>query len=82
MQSKVRDFSVKADFVGSAAPTELYSLVCVVLLLSYAASRIGFVSGIVVWSSAWLLFILFENTWIHSAQVRWWLFWGRMHVFT
>jgi|AntAceMinimDraft_5_1070358.scaffolds.fasta_scaffold40116_1 hypothetical protein len=48
---------------------ELYILAAAVMLLSLAIFYIGFLMQMFLWTVTWILFLLFENTWIHSAQV-------------
>lgn len=53
----------------SGVQLELYSLAVAVVLLSLAIFYIGFLMQMFFWTVTWILFLLFENTWIHSAQV-------------
>ena len=67
MQGKLQDVIRRMD--ANAVSNELYTFAVVVAILSYAVCNIGFVTGILISTLGWLLFILFENTYLHSAQV-------------
>ena len=70
MYSRLRDVYGQAKhFDTKTVPGELNTLVVVVLFMSCAVWRVGFVSGVLLWMSAWLLFLSFEHTYLHHAQV-------------
>ena len=69
MHGKLRGYADLAHVDGTTIPQDLYTLAVVLLMLTWAVMYIGFVSGIFIWIVSWLLFIMFENTYLHSAQV-------------